>query len=73
MKLSVQSTQYEFTLMSGDRPIGHYTTVLSLLEGARWHLRKDRTKGGQELRAFIENGIRHEASTLEQLKALVPK
>ena len=70
MKLHVKADRYQFLLLSGTTVLGHYTTVLALLEGARLHLRKDRTKGGAELRAVIENGIAHESRTLAQLKEL---
>ena len=74
MQLSIKADRYQFMLVStaGEKEtiLGHYSTVLTLLEGARRHLRKDRSKRGQELRAFIENGIAHEEATLCQLRQI---
>lgn len=70
MKLTVKSDAHQFLLLEGPRTVGHYTTVLGLLEGARRAIRKDRTKSGAALTDLIENGIRHEEQTLNQLRAL---
>lgn len=70
MKLSVKADAYQFLLLDGEKVIGHYTTILTMLEGARRALRRKRTLAAAALQDVIANGIAHEARTLEQLRQI---
>jgi len=70
MKLTVTADRYQYILMDGSDVLGHYTTPLTLLEGARRHLRRSKTKHRQDLQDWIEKGIAHEAKVMKQLSEL---
>ncbi len=85
LKLLVKSDQYAFRLyrpggelpetlpehrVDGYRCIGHYTTIRTLIQGARDFLAKDRSKRALELRDFLDRSAESDRATLTALENL---
>lgn len=70
MKLHVKADRYQFILSHGDKAIGYYTSMATLMQGALTYLQKSKSKGGTDLRNLIELAVNRNAHLVEQIRQM---